>query len=103
MPVVSGQKPSEPDPRTELSCRRPARLRLTAALGPKRKPDNTEARAPAYFAYPCPGPARRNGWTGFTVTTRFTMSKIRGPRAVLRSQMAPGPASAAGATTPDPH
>jgi hypothetical protein len=29
------------------------------------------------FAYPCPGPARRNGWTGFTVTTRFTMSENR--------------------------
>ena len=43
-----------------------------------------DARASAAFAYPCPGPARRNGRACFMVTTRFTMSKIRGQRTRVR-------------------
>jgi hypothetical protein len=33
------------------------------------------------LAYPCPGPARRNGRACFTVTTRFTISENRWQRA----------------------
>jgi hypothetical protein len=45
--------------------------------GAKRKPPRLAALA---IAYPCPGPARRNGWACFTVTTRFTMSESRRQR-----------------------
>ena len=43
----------------------------------------TDACASA-IAYPCPGPARRNGWTCFTVTTRFTISREQ--RTEIREQ-----------------
>jgi hypothetical protein len=55
------------------------------------------------FAYPCPGPARRNGWTGFTVTTRFTMSENRWQRAEDSCQTAPRPAWTARGSMPRHH
>jgi hypothetical protein len=55
------------------------------------------------FAYPCPGPARRNGWTGFTVTTRFTMSENRWQRAEDSCQTAPRPARTARGSMPRHH
>ncbi len=91
-PENRGQRSEDRWDTTHQSRCLPSAPPVRCALEPRHKPSLRRGSRPGVFAYPCPGPARRNGWTCFTVTTRFTMSEIRDQRSEIRGQMASSPA-----------